>query len=295
MVGLLELGIGAAVMFIALVLKAAVKVPTLNYGIVLRFSRRTGRVLDEGLNFVLPFIDEVELYPYEVATVWVDGSFYCKDRLKVMVKAAVRWKPNLRQLSTIFIENARGDISDDLANTVKSCLGSIAGVSNALDFVHSWDGVGRLLNATLKSRVPPHVQQAVPLERRLAFYESQSGDVLALSEKERQLTRDRSEAENRHGIDILTSIVSELEFTEESRKALEIRGQTEMQLEASTLSHAKKIEMMEKLKEAGLDSQAAVDSAEATLGHSKKQSFSVTGLDKFKPFGKFTGGNDGNK
>jgi regulator of protease activity HflC (stomatin/prohibitin superfamily) len=57
---------------VVLMLNSLVQIPTAHYGLVVMFGERTGRVLDEGLHFLLPLIENVLLVSYELKTMEID-------------------------------------------------------------------------------------------------------------------------------------------------------------------------------------------------------------------------------
>lgn len=274
---------GAVLIAVAVLCRAAVIVPTVHYGVVLRFKKRTGRVLDEGLHFVLPFIDSVELFAYEVVTASIEESFFSKDNLQVIIKGAVQWRPD-QKLYDVFIERSESTISEGLTAAIKSELGIIAGTKPAAAFIKSREAISDLINCILRMNEPFHVIHQLPPPKRLKFYEENGINIRAHLREEHRLTDDRSQVEAAYGIDVMEFALADVDFTPETKKQLELKKQTEAKLKADELESKTKEKLIVKYKALGLDPQAANNAAEVTMDQAKRSIISVEGLDKLLPF-----------
>lgn len=277
-------------------------VPPVHYGIVIRLGRRTGKILPEGLHFVMPLIDLVKIYEYKLDTKIIKLSFFSKDNLEIIIQALVQWRPDRRvktnEGQNKFIENKEETIISGLGEAIKSVIGDIIGQVTALTFVNKKKAVEQYIDCLLRLPTPPHsnpriINPALKLKKflkatsRLNFYEKYSNQINDLLAREASEIDRRSEIENRYGIDIIAFDMGEVDFSIGTRKVLELKKQTEEKLKADELEEAKKVEMAKELKKLGLSPQAAVDSAEVTLDQAKKEvrSFQFDGLEKLRLFG----------
>ena len=263
-----------------LVLRAAVSIPTVHYGLVTRWGKRTGRVLDEGLHFVIPFIDLVELFKYHVATKPISESFLSKDRLQVMIKGSVQWRPDKSLLNRAFVEMSEDAISEGLESAIKSELGIIAGTKSGLAFIGNREAIGFLINCVLRLSVPPHVKEGLKPSERLRYYIENALNIRKHLTDEGKNTEDRSPIEARYGIDIVEFALADVDFSPKTIEALEKRKQVEGELRAQDAQFKKIAVITEELKAKGLTPQEAVNAAQAIIGNAEKKVFSVEGLDK---------------
>lgn len=263
-----------------LIIPAIIIVPTTHYGLVLRFKKRTGRVIYEGLNFIIPYIDSVELFKEEVVTTPVEESFFSKDNLQVIIKGSVRWKVDVNLLNDVFVTMPENTITTGLVDTIKSELGIIAGTQKGDAFIKSREAIENLINCVLRMKDPFHVMQGLKPAERLKHYEEQFASVRDHLRKEHLLNDDRSDVEERYGIDIVGFSLADVDFSPETKKSLEKKKQTEAELKAQELQFKKKVEMAKTLKEEiGLDPQPAINSAEVTIKQAEKKVFSIEGAE----------------
>lgn len=274
--------VGSAIVLCALVIwPAYTPIPTMNYGTVLFLGIRTGKALREGPHFTLPLLETVRLFRSDVALTRVNAKLYTLDGLIVHANGVVRWRINPQLLATTFMENFEA-IPEWLAGKVEHELQAVAGKHKAADFVCRKDSVVNLMNCVLRMGAPPHLKLQIAPEDLLSFY---SGDILnSMVRSEDRLAEEYSEAESECGIEVL-SFVTVFEFNPATDAAMELEGQTKLQLAADKLTAEQELKLVRDLKAEGLDTEQAVEAAEVVLGRSKRKIFSL-GLDKFKPFGK---------
>src|SRR3989344_4542240 len=246
--------VGMVLIAYALVRRSVVIIPTVHCGIVSRFKKRTGRVLGEGLRFVWPFVDSVDLFKLEVVTSDVAESFFSSDQLEVIIKGKVQWRPDKRLVSSKFVEMSEDTITKGLIGAIKAELGIIAGQKEAEAFIGSREAVGLLINCVLRMEEPFHIIHAALPSTRLDFYVQNGNNVRDHLRDEHKLVNNRSDIEAGYGIDILKFELEDVDFSPATKKVM------------------------------GLDPQAAVNAAELALEESRttRQIFSVEGLDKLK-------------
>ncbi|KKU92086.1 MAG: hypothetical protein UY24_C0043G0011 [Parcubacteria group bacterium GW2011_GWA1_48_11b] len=276
--------VGMVLIAYALVRRSIVIVSTVHCGIVSRFKKRTGRVLDEGLRFVWPFVDSVDLFKLEVVTSDVAESFFSSDQLEVIIKGKVQWRPDKRLVSSKFVEMSEDTITKGLIGAIKAELGIIAGQKEAEAFIGSREAVGLLINCVLRMEEPFHIIHAALPSTRLDFYVQNGNNVRDHLRDEHKLVNNRSDIEAGYGIDILKFELEDVDFSPATKKVMESKKQVVEKLKANQLALDKKMQMIEDFKAKGLDPQAAVNAAELALEESRttRQIFSVEGLDKLK-------------
>lgn len=287
------------VTFIALFIGAIRLVPVVHYGVVTRFGKRTGRVLNEGLNFVVPLADSVELYEYKLDTKIINFGFFSKDNIEVIIRMLVQWRPDWRITTedgkNKFIENGEEAILQGMDEAVKSAIGSVIGELAALTFIGKKKVVEKYINSILRLNAPPHTnpskiksalgtEEITTMAERLKFYQKFSSEIDYLL-KEEGILNQHSELEERYGIDIVAVTMSDVDFNENTQRALELKEQTRAKLKADELKKRKKVEMTRDFKELGLSPQSAVNAAEVTMGQAQKEVKSFEGLENLKPFG----------
>lgn len=275
---------GSVIVLAVLLLRGAIVIPTVNYGVVLRFKKRTGRVLDEGLNFILPFVDSAELFKYEIVTTPIEESFFSRDNLQIIIKGSVQWSPDKKLLKSVFIERSEEAIKEGLVAAIKSELGIIAGTKPGSAFIKSREAISLLINSVLRMQTPPHLDPllGIELSKRLKYYEDHSIGVRFHLREEHRMTEDRSDLEERYGIDVLEFALADVDFSPETKKQMELAKQTEAKLKADELEAKKKIDLVDRFKTMGLDPQAANNAAEVLMDQADRRIFSLEGLDKLK-------------
>ena len=289
------------VVFVILFMGAIRVVPVVHYGVVTRFGKRTGRVLNEGLNFVVPLIDFAELYEYKLDTKIINFGFFSKDNVEVIIRALVQWRPDWRITTedgkNKFIENGEEAVLQGIDEAIKSVVGAVIGELAALTFINKKKVVEKYLNGILRLSIPPHANPSMIkpelgteaiaiMAERLKFYQKFSREIDYLLKEEGVINK-YSELEERYGIDIIAFTMSDVDFNESMRKALELKGQTKAKLEADELKKRKKVKMAETFQGLGLSPQSAINAAEVTMGQAQKdiKSFEFDDLAKLKLFG----------
>ncbi len=274
---------GAAILIAVLVLKPAYRnIPTLQIGMTTFLGMRTGRVLPEGPALVIPWLEKVWLFDYEVHVARAEAKVYCKDGIALVAGGLLSWQIDPDLLSTSFVLN-REKIESELVNAARSELGMIASVYGALELKDSWEAVANLINCSLRMGTPPHIAESIPPARRLDFY----GSIPFRNrlEREPRLDEERSEIENRCGVRIICFTPEPPEFTEGTGEALESEGRAILKSKADRVAAATKLEITRKAKEEGLPPKEASVSAELTMGQRvERKIHDLGGLERLRPF-----------
>jgi regulator of protease activity HflC (stomatin/prohibitin superfamily) len=244
-------------------------VPTAYYGVVERFGKRTGRLLDEGLHFVLPFgIDQVEILSYELKTEEVPLTVTSKDGIKIDVGGTIQYRPakigeksNLRrekQLLLTFIEIPDKTIKEGLVGTIRDELGAIAGLCEAKEFIENREALGLLINSVLRLENVPHLATNPPVVpgKRLDFYKD-NHPAITKRLKDEGTIGSNSAIEHLYGIDIARFTISKVTFDTLYQQALEAQKEAEKRVESLGKTTDGRIANIKKLIDAGLTAEQA--------------------------------------
>ncbi len=275
---------GSAVLaFVMTAIPAYRRVPTLKIGMVTFLSIRTGRVLEEGPQFVIPWFESVALFDYEVQTIDMEETFFCADNLAVIVEGTLRWRIYKNLLSTAYVEN-RQAIASGLPDAIRSEIGSVAGANSALDFKGAWQAISNLINCSLKMGTPLHVAQGILPSDRLNFYGDRDSAAIGKLARDRRRNEERSEIENRYGIEVIDFSVGRVRYTERTSGVLEEEGQAILRSKAHRVISATKRLIAGDLREDGLRPQEAENAAEVTMNLAERKIHTLDGLDRLRPF-----------
>ncbi len=274
--------IGAAVMVFFLVfVPSGRKIPTLKIGMVTFLGMRTGRVLEEGFHLIIPWFEDVALFDNKVRTVQVSGKFFCKDNLSVVLGGLVTWNNDKELLPTSFVMNQE-KIDIELASVVLNQLAIIAGATNAADIKGAQEAFGHLVNCSLRMGIPPHIEQGILPAQRLEFYGNP--DLHNRLESEHRLDEERSEIENRCGVNVISFTPDPVQYIGDTGEAMEEEGRAALRSRAKKVLAATKREISRDLRGDGLTPDGANASAELTMGQQvERKVYDIGGLDKFRP------------
>lgn len=276
-----------------LVLVAIVKVPAYHFGILERFGRRTGRIIEEGFGVKIPFIDDVELVSLELGELDVDAKFTTSDKLQLEIKGSLQYRPDLGIVDTegrnVFITMSEEIIRSGIEDAIASVLGGLGGVYQSDDFISNRQALADLLNAIFRLGTPPHLRhdakncavcvanksqnkpqfgEVVGAKDLIDFYNSHWQLVRGIISQERHQLTDFSPTEKRYGIDVEAFFLSRVDFSEETKKAFE----KQKQAEAREKAFGVKIRMAERVKTLGASAQVALNAADVSLDPDVKKS-----------------------
>ncbi len=277
---------GAVVLALAAVIIPAYRsVPTLKLGMVTFLGLRTGRVLGEGPNLVIPFFESVILFDREVRTLEVNQKYFCADNLAVIIGGRISWQIDESLLASAFVMNQKM-VEEELVSAIKSELGPIAGANSALQFKGSWEALENLLNCSLRMSAPPHIAKGVLPGERLNFYADAGGRIWRMLEPERRDARERSELENRCGVRVIRFVVSELDYTIPTGSAMEEEGQAILRTKARQVIAGAVKQIATERTAAGLKPAEAEQAAEVAMDLTKRdlRNLELGGLERFRPF-----------
>ena len=111
--GWLIVGVGLIGIGVVLFLNSMVIIPTVCFAVLTRFKERVKdaagkyKILEEGLNFIFPFTDDVEIFSKKSEPKSVSVNVFSNDRLEIKVSGLVEWKIDRPD---IFIELKEGTV-----------------------------------------------------------------------------------------------------------------------------------------------------------------------------------------
>ncbi len=131
------LGTAAAVVVIlaSLILGMFTTIPAGSRGVVIRFSAVTGRILDEGLQTKLPFLDSVVTMSIQTQKYEVPSSAVTNDLQDVSTTIALNWKLNPSMAAEVYRTLGLDFINRIAAPAVQETIKQITAQFNAEDLI----------------------------------------------------------------------------------------------------------------------------------------------------------------
>ncbi len=296
-----------------LVWKAAYGIPTAGFAQPTWIGgRRAKRVLGDGLRFVVPFLQQVpddHVFSRKPRELPINFSFFTCDpksevRRELDFSALVLYRddPNIMTDEGYLRRTEITDkiLTDGLTADIKSVVGRFGGLHSWDVFIKNWKGIECYLNGVLRLVKPPHVRPheilrylpedwsgdevpvlEIPWEDRLEFYKTFSAPIGDLLRDELKYPEWKpSEEEKSFGIDIISLSIHNVDFSPESKQAIEEEGRAVDRISAAEALHEAKVEMLGSYTEKGLESRDALDAAERDLGQiNKTETHRVQGLE----------------
>lgn len=301
-----------SIAIVTIILSGMVTVPPNRFGVLNRFGARLRDekgILREGLNFVLPFVDSVELVSMELTRKPVKFGFTAKDGVRIEIQGIFQYRadPDVLKESgpdegrNIFLTVSEESIVDGINEAVEAALGGLGGKYDHEDFIKSRQALGDIINAILRmGSVAPHLnhkkegcEARIPMDSEkpkgdskqcdlpekidaddlITFYNTHWREVKEYLKCE-PLSTKRSEMERQYGIDIESFDLGNVDFTSETTKALEKEKQVERMAKAAD----QVLKVAQKFITLGVPAQVALDEAGRVLDTSvKKRILSVQG------------------
>jgi hypothetical protein len=290
------------------------RIPTVHYGLqtILEtrrtlFSPKKKRAAKEGWRSTLPLgIGRFELFRIEIETTkikpFTSTSF---DSLDMKIEASVQWWADRTNLGR-FIEVDEATIREGLVDAVESRLGEVAGRTCGDDFYKNRAALVFYINCLLmlapenqpdldKHKKPVVREEGEPSELVYdleAFMKDSDNQALRRTMLKEEFGEDqRSGIERLYGIQIKAFFLDDVNFTPETRKALEARRQREYQMQGASEVLDWKLQTANKIQDKfGVGGKDALDTADLTVEQVilekgqeprvKKQVISVGDVDK---------------
>lgn len=259
-------------------------VSSVHYGVLEFLKRQERGAVKEGLVLKWPFLERLKQIHVRPRTANILVTFTTKNNLKLRLKGTLQYKADPRVMDengrNVFFRQSEDSIQKGLEADLKAKLGGLGGKYDGERFIQDRIALGDYINQHLRTLKPLHLRQdpPVPAEGILDFYNGQweaSQEELA---HEKELADEGSQLEKRYGIDIIAFAIEDIDFTEETARALEDQKQAELRAAIVT----KLVEAGGTLRKAfpnASDGQLA-DMAESIVNNRERNITSVSGLEK---------------
>jgi regulator of protease activity HflC (stomatin/prohibitin superfamily) len=263
-----------------------VQIPTAYFGVVLRFGKRTGRVVFEGIRVKLPYIEEVRLINEQLTTIPVEATCLTRDNLQLTIFGSLQWAPSPKVSDQSgrnqFLAIDESTIPTGIQDAVESELGKLGSLEAAESFILNRESLERFLSCMLRFARPPHELDNLEPSKWISYYVTNRNTIVErLRSLSKTSSKDFSLVEKRYGIEIVAFYLTNITFSEATRIALEKKGQTTAALLATD-------EQMQRINlyatrlqnDHGLNADSAVNTAKVLLGLAQNKIISIEGLDK---------------
>lgn len=279
------------VIAIAAILDTPVTIEKVAFGVVERFKGRTGRIVLEGFRLKLPFIERISVFSLELVKTKVSAELTTKDLLGLIVTGDLQYRadpyiPDANGLN-VFVSISDEIIEQGIAEAIESVLGALGGTHEHDVFIQKRRILADLVNCVLRMEVPPHMrheldceicrdwtpvpeepnfrgQSMIDTDHLIEFYERHWQEIRPLVEDGRPdsvINRQASDIERRYGIAIVYFATPKVDFSAETKKALEEEKQAEFRAQAGVI----RIDLLKKFKAEGLSPKEAADQADIVL------------------------------
>lgn len=289
--------VGAAILGVAAA--ASVKrVDPVHRGVLVRLDKRhEDRMYGEGWHGfwdgVMPFIDRIEIEPVTLQPATVTTTVLSRDNLQLTVSGSVQFR-----VDDVYrhMEMDPKTIEVGMRDAIESELGIIAGKVNGDQFKAARREVQLLINSVLRFSSAPHYRASaadptvfdpvggdreVEPHKRVGFYRKNGTAVRTALKQETKEAGDRSEIEERYGIDVVVFELAEVNFTKGTVEALEKKRQAELEADAAQAGFRRQMEIFNELKDA-VGPERALNEASLIVGgkdRGNRKIISVEGLE----------------
>jgi len=128
-------------------------IPAGHRGVVIRFSAVTGRILDEGLQTKLPFIDSVVRMSVQTQKYETDSSAITNDLQDVRTTIALNWKLDPGMAAEVYKTLGLEFIDRIAAPAIQETIKQITAQYNAEDLILRRDEVKGAITENLANRL----------------------------------------------------------------------------------------------------------------------------------------------
>lgn len=293
-----------------------IKIPKVHKGVLIFLGKRTNWILDEGLNWIPPWISEVEIISLKPQNMKISSNFlvFSKDKRAADPELALSIEPDLGIKSQAGNGPRYIEIDDEMKNQrfpadLKSLLRSFIGLNEHTVFIEP-KTLELIINAIARLDRPPHVNPVqffedykefideehkdiigeklaeycpnfkkieIKKESRYDFYKDFSGPIHDILRKEENLNKKRSRLEMFYGINILPISLENFDFSDESKRAIESQQRVRDELMARDETQQWRMKRAQEMKDFGLSPKDSVDGADVVLDIASKKVVSVSG------------------
>jgi len=262
-------------------------VPTNYFGIREILGRRMPLgVLYEGFHFVLPLVEQIEIFSLEPVRLEakVEG-ITGGDSLEIIVECSIEYRPdpnvNVKGIPT-FSNYERSVVEKGIIDEIKEKINVVCGArtSTAEELVLRREEFILYINSWLRLSEPAHFKDGKLPEEIFDYYRSHRKEINNSLMKEEENINDRSKLEERYGIDIINITIKKISFSEKTMKSMELQKQMKEEEQANK----KLLDMVqESARRLGITPEKAIDMVLTTTNPGKNvktRIFNISDLEK---------------
>jgi regulator of protease activity HflC (stomatin/prohibitin superfamily) len=223
------------------------------FGTKVTLGKRSKNYLTEGLHIKTPFFQVIETWSMDFGPDHdFRARFTSKDGLTIEVAGSIQYRPDPtivvrerhpRAGHLVFPTMKSAVIKKGIDDKVANIIASIGGRYKGEAFIEMRAELADLINTVLRIHKPIHMNHdtamcglagcaypegVIPTDQQLEFYREHVEKVKQFLEEEPSKLEDNSETELLYGIDIGTCELAEIDFDEETKKALAEGKQSEL-------------------------------------------------------------------
>jgi regulator of protease activity HflC (stomatin/prohibitin superfamily) len=145
--------IGVVIIVASLIVGSFTTIPAGHRGVVIRFSAVTGRILDEGLQTKLPFIDSVEKMSVQTQKYEADSFAVTNDLQDVNTTIALNWHLSPGMAGEVYKTLGLQFIDRIAAPAIQETIKQVTAKYNAEDLILRRDEVKAAITESLSNRL----------------------------------------------------------------------------------------------------------------------------------------------
>ena len=145
--------VAAVLAVLIVVFSSFVIVPAGNTGVVLTFGKVSENVLQDGIHFLIPFVQKVEIMSNKIQVQQVDAAAVSKDLQSVNSTIAVNFKIGLKDSAEIFKNIGRDYQNIMLLPAIQESMKSTTAKYTAEELISKRAAVGEEIKTTLENKV----------------------------------------------------------------------------------------------------------------------------------------------
>jgi regulator of protease activity HflC (stomatin/prohibitin superfamily) len=153
--------IGVILIVASIIAGSFTTIPAGHRGVVIRFSAVTGRILDEGLQNKLPFIDSVEKMSVQTQKYEAPSSAITNDLQDVSTTIALNWRLDANMAAEVYKTLGLEYISRIAAPAIQETIKQMTARYNAEDLILKREEVKNAITESLSNRL---VQRGIVTE-----------------------------------------------------------------------------------------------------------------------------------
>lgn len=242
---------------------------------------RRWRKAKEGPRLRIPFIEKARTYSIELERLEINGvRVMSKNMLELEIDGSLESVLDYDLLNRY--DETRNQHLKAISDSIRDEIGVLAGTKEGELFIEEREVIRTIINCRLRLSVMPHRQNeyleveaaggSIAPKDRIDFYKKYLKKIHDSLRLEADDPR-RSHVEESYGIDVKLYNLTKVDFTADTKKAMEAKRQAELKGKAahSEIDLAKAIE-------ASKVSQESLNAAQVSLGKATKEVHSIEGL-----------------